>query len=386
MRILAFVAAALLLSGCNDEQPTLTAKKEQVNISLQSTGELASSDTVSISPPMIRYTWQHKITFLIPEGTWVEKGQQIVRFDTQQQHEKLRETLNQLATETQKLASKKLDNEAEQESLKLKIAEAKMELKKASEKAKQDGDYAAKNDVKKLLLDLEIAKKSLELANFEYSNHQQLAEVEQEMISANIRRLTSQKNERQQAIKSLTINAPKGGIVVYLPEHDGSKPAEGDNVFFAQKIIELPNLSQMTVKTTIPEQEISRIQLGQQVEIKLDAIPNKVFAGTIESLGQIVRVKSKQEPRKVYDAVVRIESPDPELMRPGMAARLNIIEKQYDDVFVLPHSTVRTENNKHYIEVKTVLSNETKEVEILARQQDGIVVTGQIKAGDEVIL
>ena len=378
--------SALFLFGCIDEQASVKVQLEEVNITLNSTGELASSDTVSISPPMVKHTWQHKITYMIPEGTWVKQGQRILAFDAQQQMEKIRETQNKLATEKQKEASQALDSEEDMQKVKLSVAEAQMQLTKAREKAKQDGDYASQLDVKKLVIELKIARKSLALKEYEQANKQELAEVKQEMTRSEILRLQAELDEQQAAVASMTIMAPKDGIVVYLPDHEGNKPAEGDSVFFAQKLLELPNLSRMIVKTTIPEQEISRVFLGQEVEIKLDAIPDKTFSGKVASLGQIVRVKSREEPSMVYDAELSIDSPDIDVMRPGMAARLNIIEKKLEHVVALPESSIKTQDEQHFVEVKSLLGSKLAEVEVLGRQEGQVFVTGDVQAGDEVIL
>mgnify|MGYP000515674669 CR=1 FL=1 len=386
MRIVFLLTAVLLTAACGEERASVQAQLSKVDISLQSTGELASSDTISISPPMVKHTWQHKITFMIPEGTWVKKGQRILAFDSQQQMERIRETQNKLATEKQKLQSQKLDNEEALEKLKLSVAEAEMNLLKAREKAKQDGDYASQLEVKKLVIDLKIANKALALKEYEEKNKLALAEVERDMTLSEVQRLQAELKEQQMALASMTVKAPKDGIVVYLQDHDGSKPAQGDSVFFARKLLELPNLATMIVKTTIPEQEISRVAIGQTVEIKLDAIPDKTFSGKVQSLGQIVRVKSREEPSMVYDAVLSIDAPDTELMRPGMAARLNIIEKQLTDVIALPEGSLHSQDERQYVEVKSLLGVKRAEVSVIGRQDGQVLIKGDIQPGDEVLL
>lgn len=385
-KFIALVSCLALMACQQDDVKTVNVSKTTFDLSLQSTGELASSDTVTIGPPMVKRGWQQKITYLIPEGTWVKKGQKIVAFDAQQQMEFLREANNKLAQEKQKLQSQNLDNEQNEQQMKLDVAEAKMNLTKAQRKAEQDGDYAAQLEVKKLAIELKIAEKAYALSQFKHANKIEQAEVEQEITKAEVARLQAEVNEYKKALGSLTIKAPKDGIVVYVPDHDGSKPAEGDQVYVARKVIELPNLDKMIVKTTIPEQDISRVTLGQAVKIKLDAIPDKRFSGKVSSLGQVVRIKSRQEPSMVFDAEITIDNPDVELMRPGMAARLNIIEKQLNDVVSLPESSVHYSGDKSFVFIKSMFGQSEKPVQIVGRQNGRVLVEGEIDSGDEVVL
>jgi HlyD family secretion protein len=387
MRKYLIIANLLWLCACTDpDLPSVIIKPEDANLSMLTTGELASADTILIGAPLVKHTWQYKITYLAPEGTWVKQGDRIASFDAQQQVEKLREEKNNLATEKQKLASQKLSSEQSMQQLQLDIAEAQMKLDKAEQKAKQDGDYAAQIDVKKLIIDLALAKKSFQLAKYKFDNKQQQIAIEDDIVSSEIARLSAEVQDYQQAIANMNISAPKEGIVVYVADYEGKKPAEGDSIFLAQKIIELPNLEKMIVKTTIPEQDISRVVVGQVVEIKLDAIPNKTFNGKIASLGQIVRVKSQREPSMVYDANISIDQPDIELMRPGMAARLNIIETQLNDVIGLPQTSIQYDKNETYVLVKSLIGTSKKRVTIIGRQDGKVFVQGELSAGDEVLL
>lgn len=321
---LAGIALIPLLQACDGGGSPQEQGVQEAEDFIRSNGELASADTIKIGPPMVKHMWRYKLSFLVAEGTWVKTGQPIMGFDSQQVQEKLRVDRNALEAEEKKLHSQQLDDEAALEDIKLQLAETQMELKKAERKAGQNGDYMAQIEAKKLVLDLRIAEKSVLLAQYREQNRRRQSAVEQTITASEIARLQAEVKESEQAIANMKVKAPKEGIVVYLPNNDGNKPAEGDEIFFVQKVLELPNLSDMVVKTTIPEQQISRVAVGQIVSIKLDAVPERSFRGQVISLGQIVRVKSNQEPSMVFDALIAIDEPDTRVMRPGMAARLEI--------------------------------------------------------------
>ena len=376
----------LMLSACSNEAPSIAAQYEDVNLHLATTGELASLETIEVGPPFVKRTWQYKITYLIPEGTWVKKGDVIVGFDAQQQHERLRSSKNKLATEKKKLQSQSLDNEQNVEKLKLDIAETKMKLKKAQRKSTQDGDYSRALDIKKLKIDLAIAEKEMVLIAYRQNNKRQQIALEHQINEAEVERLRAEVNERQQGISDMRVKAPKDGIVVYLPGEEQKKPAAGDSVFMAQKLIELPNLNKMIVRTTIAENDVARISVGQKVAIELDAIQDTTFWGKVSELGQVVRVKSQSEPSKVYDATIVIEQPDVELMRPGMAARLKIQEQQLTQVITVPVKSLHYNEKQAQVFVKGTLGSRAVDVNLLGQNAGKAYIQGDLANGDQILL
>jgi len=379
------ILVCVVLVGCNSEQPYTIVQFEDVELSLATTGELASSDTVEVGPPFIKHTWQYKITDIAPEGTLVKKGDVIIRFDAQQQHEGLRTSSNKLATQQQKLQSEVLNSEQSVEKLKLDIAETKMKLAKAQRKSTQDGDYSRALDIKKLKIDLAIATKEMALINYRNENKRQQIKLEGEINQAEVERLSAEVTERQQAITDMNVKAPKDGIVVYVPGNEQKKPATGDTVFMAQKLIELPNLSQMVVNTTIAENDVSRISLGQRVAIELDAIQDQRFWGKVTALGAVVRVKSAKDPSKVYDAVITIETPDVEKMRPGMAARLEIQEQLLNQVVSVPIKSLHFDQLQAQVTINRTFGTSVVDVAVLGKSAGTAYIKGKLSNGEQIL-
>lgn len=383
-----FLSVTLIfIQGCSDNSRiSIVAKEENISLSIKSTGELTSSQTLKLGPPVIKNTWRHKLSYLIEEGTWVNKGQKVMAFDSQEQIARLRDLRNSLEAEKKKLQSDALNSEQNLESLKLDLAETKMEMEKAELKARYTDNLMTKIEVKKLKIDYQIARKALEFGEFRNANQRAQAKVDMEITEAEIKRLQAEVTEMEEAIQDMEVKAPKGGIVVYVPNNDGEKPAEGDQVSLIQKVVELPNLETMIIETTIPEQVISRVRLGQPVKIVIDAIPERTFTGEVASLGQIVRVKSREEPSMVFDAVIKILDPDIEVMRPGMAARLEIIDRELKKAISLPASAVIYENDKTYVRVNSVLGTQRRAVTLAGRQPGTVIISDGVSAGDEILL
>ncbi len=379
--------AVVLLAGCGDDDlKTQRVKKTDIPLAIKTTGELTAAETVELGPPVIKHTWQHKLSYLIPEGTWVEKGQKIMAFDPQQQVARLRDLQNRLATETQRLESQALNREQEMEQLTLDLAEAKMNLEKAELKASNIDNLIARLEVEKLKIDHQIAQKNYQMALYRKENRAEQMAVETQITRSEVERLTAEVREAQAAIQALEVEAPRAGMVVYKPNNQGEKPAVGDEISLIQKVIELPDLTSLIIETTIPEQNAHKVGVGDKVELRMDAIPESRFTGRVDSLGRIVRMKSHQEPSRVFDAVVSIDVPDQSSMRPGMAARLSIIERLVEDAVAIPQQAIIYEDERAFVRIKGLWGETRREITIGARQAGEAIVTEGLKDGDEVIL
>jgi membrane fusion protein, heavy metal efflux system len=73
----------------------------------------------------------------------------------------------------------------------------------------------------------------------------------------------------------------------------------------------ISDLSSVWILCDVYENDLASVRLGDKADIRLNAYPNQVFTGTISNIGPIL------DPN-IRTAKVRIEMPNPGLMRPGM--------------------------------------------------------------------
>ncbi len=387
MRAFFLLLAVFVLPPCSGEEASiLVVDWSSVTLSITATGELKSSQSIELGPPKMKHSWQQKLSYLAPEGSWVGEGDKIMAFDAQAQHERLRELKNSLATEKQRLASQGLDNAQEREQLKLDLAEAKMALDKAEAKSKNIDGLMAHLEVRKLQIDLKIARREYEMARYRQRNRLQQMEVGDDIGRSEVERLNAEVNEQLQAIAAMEVKAPRDGIVVYKADHNGKKPAKGDQFTPVRKVVELPDLNKLIIESTVDEHQAHKIRQGDPVEIRIDAIPHRVFHGEVESLGRVVRVKSKEEPRKVFDVRILLRDADPEVLRPGMAARLSIIQGVVENAVAIPHNAIVYHDGQAFVRVKSVLGQRRQRVRVVSHQQDQVIVDSGLQQGDEVLL
>ncbi len=85
--------------------------------------------------------------------------------------------------------------------------------------------------------------------------------------------------------------------------------------------------------------------------------------------------------------MVSIDKADPEIMRPGMAAKLSIILSKVDGVLQIPEEAVRFDKGKPYVQaISGVGAPKRRNLELGRRAGDMVEVISGLKEGDRVVV
>ncbi len=321
IRVVAFLGLSLLpltsILAQTDEPPMLRAS-----------GELAAVETSILGPPSVRRVWNYTVSFMLPEGTPVTAGMPVLGFDTNELQTRLNDKQGELNTKRSELRRTEVNNSETLQDLTLRGEELKMEADKASRKAELPESVLARNAYHENQLLNQLAKHQRQANQIEQRQQALLLSTEEEILKAEVARLEAEVAEIRDGIGRMTVKAPRDGVVLHLTDGEGNKTSIGDQVWFGARVLEIPDLSQMVAKLEVLERDLARIRPGDTVQFRLDASPERLFTGTVDSISQVVRTRSSQQPAMVVDAVATINTPDMVLMRPGMRINAEIVPQQ----------------------------------------------------------
>ena len=316
-------------------------ESRQLEFRVKASGELASSDSLSVGPPIVMRQWDFTVTSLAPEGKPIAAGQPLVGLDPRQLVEQLDVARARLAESEKELEKVTLEEQERLDGLLLQRADLAMREARARQKLEVPEEIVARLELATQRLDHQLASEELRLVGEQIT-------VQQANLAASVRQAQSRTEaqrrdvaELEKSVSRLTMTAPRAGFVVYTPNWEGKKVAVGDNVWFGMPLVEIADLTRMRVDAVIPEPDAALVKVGQPVEVRLDANPDRLFRGRIESLGRVFRTKSAEKPSTVFDARIAIDKPDPEIMRPGMAAEVIILAAAATARPVVPERAVR---------------------------------------------
>ena len=329
MRTLAFTFKVILcfcsviLVACQAEQ----GSKKQIVLPAKVTAsaELISLSNATIGPPNISRMWQYKIQKMAAENKQVKKGEVILMFDGQKIRNDLIGRKSKLKAAIKKAESDKLKDEASTQNLILKLAEAEMEYKKAKRKAEIVDESSSNIERLKQQADFRYQTESLAQAKQKLAHHKKAMLINVKVSEGKIRIIRSRVNRIKQEITKLSVKAPKDGLVMYQEGGNGEKAAVGETVYMGRSLMQLPSLDSVAFKAEFSEPDKAKLKQGQAVRVIFEAYPEMSYMGTISKLGQAFYPKSANNPKVIFDAQIELGEIRPDVMRPGMKAKIEVV-------------------------------------------------------------
>ncbi len=349
------------------EIPVTQVSSGEFIISLDENGSIDAKRSMTISSPRVRGL---QITWLAPEGIIIEEGAPVIKFDASQQMTDLSDNQSNLKINRNSLSRAKKEYTIQEKQLKLDLEKAKRNYDEKKYDAPRIG---------------EEAKMEYELAELNFAARLEQLKADVDKAEVEVDRSEEKVKKAQRELEQMTIKAPIPGLVVYLEIWKGgtmSKVQEGDSPWPGQGLINIPDLSEMIVKTTVSEVDASKVDTTQEVIITLDAFPDKIYNGIITKKSTLARRKESGSKINVFDIDVAISDNDGEL-KPGMSASAKIIIDRRNDVISVPFEAVFERDG----ETVVYLKNKKKQVITVGTKNSmSIEVLDGLSGGEEICL
>ncbi|MDT8322783.1 MAG: efflux RND transporter periplasmic adaptor subunit [Bacteroidota bacterium] len=379
------VLAIVFWPSSDDHIPSYTAKKADFEIYVVESGSIRAKNSVTITAPRIISGGNLQIVELAPEGTTAKEGDILARFDPSTALKRMQDKQTELKTALADLAKLKAQQSADESQAQTEFETAKLnfQLAKLAREKMQFEPEARKREAE---IEFERARLSFEQARLNLENKSIVRKSELGNLQLRIAQIRSDIEVSQKEMEQLTIRAPISGLIVYENNWaTGRKIAKGDQPWPGMPIISLPDLSAMQAEVSINEMDIAKVKVGQKVMIIPDAFPDKSFPGAISSVSQIGRQKGQGSNIKVFDIVVDLDGTD-EVLKPGITTTTKIIVDRLENVISIPIISIFEEQGKTMAYVGDNGSFDKREVELGQRNDNFVVVTGGIEAGEKVAL
>jgi HlyD family secretion protein len=316
--------SSVLLVACQAEKESVEEKV--VSAKVTASAELISLKNATIGPPNISRMWQYKIQKMAPENKLVKKGEVILVFDGQRVKNDLIGRQSKLEAEIKKAESNKLKDDATTQDLILKLAEAEMEYKKAKRKAEIVDASSSNIERLKQQADFRYQTEGLAQAKQKLAHHKKSMVINVKVSEGKIKIMQSRVNRIQLEIEKLSVKAPKDGLVMYQENGNGEKAAVGETVYMGRSLMQLPSLDAVALKAEFAEPDKAKLKQGQAVRVIFEAYPEMSYMGTITKLGHAFYPKSANNPKVIFDAQIELGKTRPDVMRPGMKAKIEVVD------------------------------------------------------------
>ncbi len=181
--------------------------------------------------------------------------------------------------------------------------------------------------------------------------------------------------ERTRKIKKhLHIHSPFDGVIINI----GAR--EGQYVTPTTELYKIADLSRVWVFADVYENEVSWIQTGDWVDMKLAAIPGRVFTGRVGYIYPYAEAKTRT-------IKVRLEFDNPDmLLKPDMFADITIHARREVDAIVVPaEAVVRSGEREQVFVVRGPGKFEPRAVRLGVSSKGMVQIIEGVEAGEQVV-
>src|SRR5690606_11978939 len=141
----------------------------------------------------------------------------------------------------------------------------------------------------------------------------------------------------------------------------------------------------MISKTYVNEVDVRKVKVGQNVEIGLDAYPDKKLTGVVTRVANVGEQRPNTD-AKVFEVTVEVNGTDPAI-RPSMTTSNKIITSLKEDALFIPLECLHSHlDSITYVFKKEGLAIKKQEVMIDERNANDVVILAGLAEGDQVYL
>jgi HlyD family secretion protein len=195
--------------------------------------------------------------------------------------------------------------------------------------------------------------------------------LDQQRAEANLQQAKAAYSATQDLLAKSNIRTPQAGEVYSLPVKAGSFVNPGD------LLVQVADLSRVVVRAFVDEPDIGRLAKGQTVQVTWDAVPGRIWQGTVTQVPTTVVVRGS---RTVGEVTCEVDNSDRKLL-PNVNVSVTIITAKHDNALTVPREAIRQSDGKRYVlevandqlvrrDVETGISNLT-DIEITRGVSEG---------------
>lgn len=141
------------------------------------------------------------------------------------------------------------------------------------------------------------------------------------------------------------IYAPITGIVSQVTAQEGETVVTGLEV---ANLITILDPTRLEMLIYVDETDVGTVTKGMPVNFSVDAYPNTVFRGMVETIYPEAVI---QDNIVYYQALVPLSAATALQLRPEMTTQCSIITKEIDSVLVVPNEAIKWVDGKKYVYV-----------------------------------
>jgi HlyD family secretion protein len=207
-----------------------------------------------------------------------------------------------------------------------------------------------RNNYEQTAADLEVAEARAQISRQQLERQRELlaagvitqqeleaASLEAANAEANLIKARTNEDLAQLQLNDVTIRAPLAGTILTRNVEQGTViQSASQNVSGGTVLFEMATLEAMQVRTLVDETDMGQLRAGMETEVRVEAYPERAFAGTVAKIEPQAVVEQNVT---MFPVIVTLDNRSG-LLKPGMNAEVEILIDESMDVLLVPNNAV----------------------------------------------
>lgn len=248
------------------------------------------------------------------------------------------------------------------------VKKAAADLADAQQKFKRAGELLEQGLLPRQGYEDAEARVKSSQANYDLS----LQEVRN--LLATLRQNTVARELAEKKLRDTKIRAPFSGFV------QGKDVSTGQYVRVQSPVMTLVRLDYVKATVQIPEKMAGWVRVGQQVNITVDAYPDRKFTGIVRRINPVVDPETRS-----FATQARVENPDG-VLKPGFFLRASIPSDQVESLMTIPQKALVYAYGVYSVYVLQANQVQQREVKIGERVGDDVEIVEGLTEGEQIAI
>ena len=375
----------------NSAIPTAVVQRSDVQLRVDVTGEIRATHTAMlIAPPIAGGSLQ--IIRLLKPGSMVKAGDVAIEFDPSQQQYNLEQNRSDLEQAEQEIAKAKDDAAVQTAQDETALLKARFDVRQAELEVSKN-ELVSAIDAQKNVLALNEAKRALAQLQQDIQSHAASGEATIAVDEEKAHKAKLAMDQALENIKNMQIHSPIDGLMVVRQNMNAAGGfffggmtlpdfQQGDQVNPGAAIADVVDMNTMEITGHVSESDRVNVKSGQEVEIRVDALPGVVLRGSVKNVATAAGEFFISSASGRSDVSIALRHPDNRL-RPGFTVHLTILGDSLKNALWIPREAVFEKDGKQIVYARGAGDFEPRPIQV-RYFSEGISVIEGLRAGEKV--
>lgn len=327
--------------------------------------------------------WEIQLKWLADEGTLINAGDVIARFDNStalENLQRLEERLVELLAERERVLE---EGEKSAHEKRLMLEQSEIAYRKALIDAEKPQGVLEARTLQEAKLKARSADKDRLSAKRDLDNQIANDKTRLEKLDIDIKNVRADYDRFNADVDKLVVRAKTTGYLVYeILRNSRRKARVGDTLRATTPMAYIPETSALVIETYVNETDLITLHEGQKVDMRMDAYPDDLFTGRVQTIGNRGIEMARLGRNPMFKVVIQQNETDLQRMRPGMSVQCDVMLIQEEDVLLIPLEMVTFRDNRYQVAPK---GKAPLDIQPLAFNEQWLAVReAPLKAGDKL--